>query len=173
MRSVADGARLRQFLTALAGRLDSPGTVYLVGGSSAVWEGWRPTTIDIDLKADPEPGGFFEAIAFLKDEIGINVEMAAPDQFIPPLPGWQERSPLVNKTGLLTVRHYDFYSQALAKILRGHARDLTDARAMAERQLIDKTRLEALFLQIEPRLVRYPGIEPVRFRREVLAFCQP
>jgi hypothetical protein len=41
--------------------------------------GWRGTTIDVDLKMSPEPEGAFEAIAALKDELDINVELAAPD----------------------------------------------------------------------------------------------
>ena len=66
-----------------------PGRVYLTGGSTAVLEGWREATVDVDLKLDPEPAGAFEAIAHLKDTLDINVELAAPDQFVPPLPGWQ------------------------------------------------------------------------------------
>lgn len=43
-------------------------------------------TIDVDLKADPEPSGFFEAIAILKDELSVNIELANPSDFIPELP---------------------------------------------------------------------------------------
>ena len=77
----------------------SSGRIYLVGGSCAVLVGWRATTVDVDLKLDPEPAGAFEAIAGLKDTLGVNVELAAPDQFIPPLPGWRERSPFVVRHG--------------------------------------------------------------------------
>ena len=41
--------------------------------------GWRETTVDADLKLDPEPAGVFEAIARLKDSLDINVELSAPD----------------------------------------------------------------------------------------------
>ena len=41
----------------------SEGTVYLVGGASAVLIGWREATVDIDMKLEPEPRGIFEAIA--------------------------------------------------------------------------------------------------------------
>ena len=49
----------------------------LVGGASAVIIGWRETTLDVDLKLDPEPPGVFEAIALAKDALAINVELAA------------------------------------------------------------------------------------------------
>jgi hypothetical protein len=36
--------------------------VYLVGEATAVLHGWRATTVDIDLKMEPEPPGACEAI---------------------------------------------------------------------------------------------------------------
>ncbi len=56
----------------------SEGTIYLVGGASAVLVGWRETTVDIDMKLDPEPRGVFEAIARAKEQLKVNVELAAP-----------------------------------------------------------------------------------------------
>jgi hypothetical protein len=66
-------------------------------------------TIDIDLKPDPEPPGFFEALPHLKEELDINIELACPDQFIPALPGWRERSLFVRREGPLEFFHYDPY----------------------------------------------------------------
>jgi hypothetical protein len=51
----------------------------------------------------------------LKSELDLNVELASPADFIPPLPGWRERSRLIAREGALTFFHYDFYAQALAK----------------------------------------------------------
>ena len=50
------------------------GRIYLVGGASAVIVGWRDTTIDVDLKLDPEPPGVFEAIARAKDVLNMNLD---------------------------------------------------------------------------------------------------
>ena len=63
--------------------MQSPGRVYLTGGATAVLHGWREMTIDIDLKADPQPAGFFEAIAHVKESESVNVELASTDDFIP------------------------------------------------------------------------------------------
>ena len=55
------------------------------GDASAVLIAWRETTVDVDLKLAPEPNGVFAAIADAKAMLNINVELAAPDDFIPPL----------------------------------------------------------------------------------------
>ena len=56
----------------------------------------------------------------------MNVELASPDDFIPEVPGWQERSRFIQQEGKLTFFHYDFYAQALAKIERRHTIDEED-----------------------------------------------
>lgn len=150
------------------GRLaKGPGRIYLVGGSTAVLLGWRDATVDVDIKLDPEPPAVFEAIAVLKDELDMNVELAAPDQFVPPLPGWRERRRFIARHGQVDYFHYDFYGQALAKIERGHCTDLNDVRAMAERGLIDLRQLAQLFERIVPDLVRYPAIDAEALRAKV------
>ncbi len=143
------------------------GRIYLVGGSSAVLVGWRATTVDVDLKLDPEPLGVFDAIARAKNSLNINVELAAPDDFIPPLPHWRERSAFIVRYGAVDFFHYDFYAQALAKIERGHEQDLRDVEAMHREQLIEPMRLIALFDAIEPALMRYPAIDAVYFSEKV------
>lgn len=158
-------------MSALGNRVEGPGRVYFAGGATAVLHGWRAMTIDIDLKPDPEPTGIFEALALLKDELDINVELAAPDQFIPAVPGWQERSLFIVRHGLIDFFHYDPYSQALSKLQRRHDRDLVDVRALLQRGLIRVDRMRELFALIEPQLVRYPGIDPASFRAAVMEFC--
>lgn len=171
MRTPADSAKIHGFMADLGRTVKGAGRVYLTGGATALLYGWRVSTIDVDLKADPEPPGFFEAIAAIKDSLDVNIELAAPDQFIPELPGWRERSSFIAKHGMLDFFHYDIYSQALAKIERGHDRDVTDVQAMAQHQLIAKDRLWELFQAIEPSLIRYPAITAAEFRRAVHQFC--
>jgi len=171
MRSTADVAKIEAFMAALGKAVNGPGRVYLTGGATALLHGWRGTTIDVDIKADPEPAGFFEAIAALKSNLDLNIELAAPDQFIPELPGWRERSRFIAKHGSIEFHHYDFYSQALAKIERGHERDRADVAAMLDRQLIAKDRLWDLFQAIEPGLIRYPAITASEFRHSVESVC--
>lgn len=159
-------------MRALGHEAEGETRLYFTGGATAVLLGWRSSTVDVDIKVDPESDRLFRAIPQIKDRLEINVELAAPDQFIPALPGWQERSAFIGREGLLSFYHYDLYSQALSKIQRGHAQDLADVRQMLERGLIDRRDLLRRFEQIEPHLYRFPAIDPAAFRKAVEEFVQ-
>ncbi|MDQ6808236.1 MAG: hypothetical protein M3Z64_02245 [Verrucomicrobiota bacterium] len=158
-------------MSALGERVGGPGRIYLTGGGTAVLHGWRTTTIDLDIKADPEPPNLFEALAELKESIDMNIELASPADFIPELPGWRDRSPFIVRRSELEFFHYDLYSQALSKIERSHDRDLADVRAMLDRALVTCEKIWAFFHDIEARLIRYPAIEPAVFRSSVRVIC--
>jgi hypothetical protein len=170
MRSLVTADRLRRVMKALGAGARGPGSVYFTGGATAVLVGWRQSTIDIDLKLDPEPDGVFESIAAIKNDLDVNVELAAPDQFIPALPDWRDRSPHIERVGDVDFFHYDPYAQALAKLERGHARDLADVEAMLSRGLVTPARLWELFEAIRPALIRYPAIDADSFADAVRAF---
>lgn len=165
MRRLADAERVRTFLEELGRAASKPVRVYLVGGATAVLRGWRGTTVDIDLKLVPDADELLRELPRLKDKLEINVELASPDQFIPELPGWEDRSLFLQQIGQLSVYHLDPYSQALAKIERGHTQDLADVHSMLTEELIEPQRLRDLFEQIESRLYRYPAVDPETFRR--------
>ena len=172
MRGEADQAKIERFMVELGRRVRGKAKIYLTGGTTAVLEGWRSMTLDLDLKPVPEPPGLFEAIAVLKEEIDINVELASPDDFIPPLPGWEERSRFIAQHGKLTFYQYDLFAQALAKIERGHTRDLSDVAAMLDRSLIHREGLLRFFETIQAKLIRYPAIEPSAFGAAVKEVCK-
>lgn len=167
MRRLIDRARLSAFMQALGAAADGPLRVYFTGGATAVLEGWRQSTIDIDLTLSPEQGAVLRALPQLKERLEINVELASPAHFIPELPGWEARCRYVGQEGKASFFHYDPHAQALSKIERGHAKDLDDVRAMITTGLVEKQRLAELFLAIEPELYRYPAIDPKAFRRAV------
>lgn len=164
--------KLRVFLKRLGESAQGPGACFITGGSSAILLGWRETTIDVDLKFDPEPEGVFDAIPALKRELSINVELAAPSDFIPPLPGWRERSRHIGTFGKLEVYHYDFDSQALSKIERGHRKDLLDVTEMLRRHLVTKASLLDETQAIRPQLKRYPAIDEESFIDRVRKFLE-
>lgn len=170
MRSTANATKVRRLIEELGRRAAGPGRVYLTGGGTAVLFGWRSSTVDVDLKLDPEPPGIFDAIRRLKDELDVNIELAAPDQFIPPVPGWEERSLGIGTFGPVEFLHYDPIGQALAKIERGHARDLADVRAMIERAMFEPAAMERAFDEIRAELPRYPAVDERAFAEKVRAF---
>jgi len=170
MRRPADPAKVRRLLEELGRRARGPGRIYLVGGATALLEGWRASTVDVDLKLDPEPPGIFEAIASLKDELDVNIELASPDQFLPSLPDWQEHSPFIARHGQVDFFHYDLRSQALAKLARAHDRDLADVRAMVDRDLVSTEDLLRGLEQMRDRLVRHPALDAEAFEGRVRRF---
>lgn len=167
MRRVADAQRLRRFLEELARAADTDTAVYLTGGATAVLVGWRESTLDADILIQPESDALFRALPRLKEELQINVEIASPAHFIPELPGWRERSLPIDRIGKVSYFHYDPYAQALAKVERGHEKDLADVRELLDRRLVEPKRLRELFEAIVPQLHRYPAVDPKSFRRRL------
>lgn len=143
------------------------GRIYLTGGASAVLLDWRDSTVDIDIKILPEDDRVLRAIPALKERLDLNIELASPADFIPPLPGWEERSPFISREGTLSFHHYDFYAQCLAKIERDHRKDQADVRMMLESGLVEPRRLLELFEAIEGEIYRYPAVDASSFRRAV------
>ena len=169
MRRLVDAERLRAFMRALGHRTEVETTCYLTGGATAVLSGWRDATIDIDVLFAPENDQLLRAIPELKEELELNVELAFPGHFVPMPSGWEERSIFVEQVGAVTFRNVDPYAQALAKLERGHERDLADVEAMLSRELVGRATLRALFDEIEPQFYRFPAIDPPSFRAAVTA----
>jgi hypothetical protein len=152
---------------ALGREADGDTRLYFTGGATAVLLGWRPTTIDVDIEIVPESDRILRAVPVLKERLEINVELASPSDFIPEIPGWEDRSLFIEKIERVSFLHYDLYSLALAKIERGHTQDLADVEEMLKRRLVEPERVFDLFDRIEPDLYRYPAIDPASFRKAV------
>ncbi len=173
MRRLADAERIRAFMDAVGRAAKSEIRLYFTGGATAVLSGWRSSTIDVDILMIPEDDRVFRSLPELKESLELNIELASPADFIPEVPGWQDRSPAIDRRGKVSYHHYDFYAQALAKIERGHAQDEADVREMIRRAIIDRGSLLRHFEQIEPLLYRFPAIDPGSFRRAVERVCRP
>jgi hypothetical protein len=160
MRSNIDPQKIEQLMQALGREARGSGCIFFTGGASALLIGWRNSTIDIDIRLDPEPPGIFQAIAKLKQELNINIELASPQDFLPPLPGWRDRSVFIGKQGQISFYHYDFTAQALSKLSRGFERDINDVQAMYEQKLFSLTELRDSFEAIAPELIQFPSLNP-------------
>lgn len=169
MRALADANRIRAFMRALGGVAGSTARVYFTGGATAVLSDWRASTIDVDVKLVPDDDALLRAIPALKESLEINVELAAPDDFIPVRAGWEDRSPFIAREGKLFFHHFDLVAQALAKIERGHDQDRRDVLAMLRRGLIDAASVRTAFEAIEPQCYRYPAVDPAGFKRALHA----
>ena len=167
MRQPITANDVQVFIRALAVGVKTPGRIYLVGGATSVLLGWRTSTIDIDLKIIPESDEILRSLPELKERLHVNIELASPGDFIPELPGWQERSRFIQQEGKLAFYHYDFYAQALAKIERGHLIDSQDVHQLIASGLVDPKRLLELFFAIEDQIYRYPDLDRPTFRLAV------
>lgn len=167
MREPVDAARLRRVMEALARAAERDLRVYLVGGTTAVAYGWRASTVDVDLVMRPEDPAVLRALPALKERLAVNIELASPLDFVPVAPGWEARSPLAVRIGRVAFHHFDPYAQALAKVERGHRRDLDDVRALVAHGLVDPVQARAYFALVEPELYRFPAIDPPSFRAAV------
>jgi hypothetical protein len=172
MRHPLTKARLRKFMTELARTAPrgQPGRVYLVGGGTAVWVGWRQSTVDIDLHGDPEQ--IFRDIQGIKERLQLNVEFARPDDFVPPLAGTEDRHLFIETTGPLSFYHHDPYAQVFSKVVRGFERDLRDAEGFVRRGMVDAERLRELVREIpSAAYAKYPALSRDAVRRVVDEFA--
>lgn len=167
MREVVDAERVRAFMRALGAAATEEVVVYLTGGATAVLVGWRAATVDVDVKFVPEADELYRAIAGLKNDLSMNVELPSPADFVPVPEGWEERSPFIAREGTVTFRHFDPVAQALAKLERGEQRDLDDVRALIEHRLVHVDSVRSAFEEIETELYRFPAIDPRAFRARV------
>jgi hypothetical protein len=167
VRRPVDRERLEQLMRELGAAADRPVRVYLTGGASALLLGFRPTTLDVDYRFEPEVDPMLRAIPRLKEELELNLEPASPQDFLPELAGWRERSRFVASHGPASFYHYDFAAQALAKVERGHAQDLADVRDLLAAGLTTAEDLRRHLDAIEGQLYRYPAVDPPSLRRRL------
>jgi len=176
MRPPIDRLRVHYFLVRLGMEFHYPARVFLVGGTTMVYEGLREQSLDIDISyevADEHEAKFAQVIRRLKDELQINVEQASPGDFIPLPSGWKERAKHVGRFGSVDVFHFDLYSTALSKVERGREGDYQDVLSMLRAGQIEMGELRAAFENIMPRLERESlKRNPDRFRRNFAALEQ-
>lgn len=167
MRDAADAERIGSLARELGRVVPAGSRMYLTGGATAVLEGWRESTVDVDVRFEPDSDAALSRIRDLKEQLGVNIELASPLDFLPPLPGWQDRSRFRLREGNLEVFDFDLYSQALSKLERGFELDLTDVRSMVSSGLVEPGKLLELYNVIESELYRFPAVDPASLRTRV------
>lgn len=155
LRQSVDRGRIEQFLKQLGDRFRRPARIYLVGGTTLVFEQLREQTMDIDVVLEVSPtdhGELVQAIRELKNSLSINVEEASPGDFIPLPAGSENRHVYVERFGMLEVLHFDLYSTALSKIERGREQDFEDVLALLRTKKIAWEKLAGYFREILPKM---------------------
>jgi hypothetical protein len=89
----------------------------------------------------------------------VNVEIARPEDFVPPLRGSADRHVFIETLGAVSFYHYDPYAQLLSKIVRGFRRDVEDAGQFIRSGMVDPKHFRALVAQIpETAFAKYPTL---------------
>lgn len=166
---------IERFLQQFGQLSQQSGRLYLAGGAELVHGGLRgegATTVDIDLRLDVSDESAAETlIRQLMRQLGVNVELASPADFIPLPSDWQTRSPFVGRYGNTDVFYFDYYALALSKIARGTSRDLSDVALLAQNGLIQRDELETAYQQILPQLGhgRFFNLDPTKVAEQYAA----
>lgn len=173
-RKIITKKTIQIFMESIGRVLKQHATLYLTGGSTAILYGLREGTIDIDIAGDMDE--LFAHIPSLKKKLHINIEMAKPTDFVPSLPGESDRHILIGRFGTVSFMHFDPYSQAFSKIVRGHQMDVTDVKALVKHKLVDAKHLNAMVKKLPksaflkyPRLTRYAVEQAVESFTKILS----
>src|SRR3972149_5710450 len=101
-RAPVDRQRIESFLRRLGEHYQGRGRLYLVGGTTIVFEGLRARTLDIDLTFEVDPADetqLVQAIRELKETLSVNVEQVSPADFIPLPAGYRDRCEFIGRVG--------------------------------------------------------------------------
>lgn len=143
--------------------------VYLVGGATAVLEGWRASSVDADLHASRDD--IFRDVQAIKERLHLNIELFRPEHFVPPLDGSADRHAFIETMGRVSFYHYDPYAQLFSKIVRGFDRDLADARSFVKSRMVDIEQFRELVRAIpDEAWSKYPRHSPSAVRQAVEEF---
>lgn len=167
MREPADADRVHLLAVELGRTVPAGTKMYLTGGATAVLAGWRESTVDVDVRFEPDSDAPLRRISELKEKLAVNVELASPLDFLPELPGWRDRSRFRFREGNLEVFDFDLYSQALSKLERGFELDLEDIESMVRSGEVAPDKLLELYEAVESELFRFPAVDPIKLRSSV------
>jgi hypothetical protein len=168
MRDNSGKKKIEDFITEISKHVKVPLSVYFNGGATAVMFRLRETTIDVDLYFEPDEMQMYKAIQLLKEELNMNIELAAPHDFVAPLSQWRERSLFITTKNKINFFHYDLYSQIISKVQRGWKQDLSDAQgflAQLESKLLIK-----LFKEAKPGFIKYPAVDVNQLEKKLGQF---
>jgi hypothetical protein len=171
MRNRLTVESLRALMHELARSAGNDGhfSVYLVGGGTAVLEGWRGSSVDADLYSASDD--IFHDVQAIKERLHLNIELVRPEHFVPPLEGSADRHVFIETVGRVSFYHYDPCAQLLSKIVRGFERDLVDARSFVSSGMVDVEQFRELVRAIpDSAWAKYPRHSPGAVRQAVDEF---
>ncbi|MBI4179075.1 hypothetical protein HY522_06620 [bacterium] len=173
MRNALDRSGLKKFMRAIAASAPTRGhyRIYITGGGTAVEMGWRENTLDVNLSVDRED--VLRDVQAIKEKLNINIELASPADFVPVLPGSDDRHIHILTLQNVSFYHYDPYGQFLSKVVRGFEKDLQDAASLIRSGLVVPEQMKSLLGRIPKDIYRkYPNLSASAVEKVVLQYLK-
>lgn len=176
---------LHEFLSKLNANFAKPGSLFLIGETTLLFEGWRNWTEQIEITSTIQPEdqiGFSEALQSVQDQLKVEVLHESPGDYIPLPDGFQERAIAANYPNFdngnsqnwqLNLYHFDPYSVAFRFIARGDEPDYHLVVAYLQQGWITIEKMESLLSELLPQFTRETiQQDPAEFRRRYKGLLQ-
>lgn len=169
--------RLHLFLIRLGREVQTPGRVYLVGGTSLLYQRLKAATKDVDIASQIPPAArddFSRALHTLSQALNMAIEEVSPADFIPVPRGAADRHLYLGRQGELEIFAFDPISTALAKIARGRLGDINDVLALLDAGQVHSETLRAAFAEILPRVAAGEALKITaeQYQEKMTAFLE-
>lgn len=176
---LVDRQALIGFLAQLDHHCDRPGSVFLVGETSQLFEGWRrwASFIELTLEADDalqDGPAYRQALTATQSELELPVVVESPAEVIPLPDGWEARArPAHASTEWLRVFHFDPYSVSFRFIARGDEPDYQLVLQYLSHGWVTVEAMDNLLESVLPRFMAETiAQDPAEFRRRYKSLLQ-
>jgi hypothetical protein len=176
---VVDRQALIGFLEQFDHFCGRPGSVFLVGETSQLLEGWRrwASFIELTLEADDalaDGPAYRQALELAQSELDLPVVVESPAEVIPLPDGWEARArPAHLSTQWLRVFHFDPYSVSFRFIARGDEPDYHLVLQYLSHGWVTVEAMESLLESVLPRFTAETiAQDPAEFRRRYKGLLQ-
>jgi hypothetical protein len=169
--------KLFDFIHRLDDAFARPGSLYLIGETTQVFEGWREWTTQVEFTAVVPPADqdhFARMLADVKEQFGVNVFDEFPGDVIPLPQGYDQRARPVSSSPFdvtvarhLSLYHFDPCSVAFRFVARGDEPDYHLVLVYVERGWLSVDEMDARLADLLPRFsMRTIQQDPAEFRRK-------
>lgn len=169
---------LVDLLIQLDTRFARTASVYLIGETSQLFEGWRHWTSQIEIAGDvarEDQTEFTQIVDNLQAEFDVRVFDESPADVIPLPAGYESRAERIQLDGLrhLHVYHFDPYSVVLRFIARGDEPDYHMALMYIEHGWVNIIEMDAKLVEMVPQLTSQTiQQDPAELRRKYKGMLQ-
>ena len=181
---------LADFITRLDAAFGRPGSLYLIGETTQVFEGWRRWTTQIEFTAEVAPQDrehFSRVVRVHREQMGVRVFDESPGDVVPLPDGYETRA---RPAGMgerpiggtyvgdgtldhLKLFHFDPYSVAFRFIARGDEPDYHLVLTFLEQGWLTVAEMNAKLEKLLPRFTAESiQQDPAEFRRKSKGLLQ-